>query len=127
VAAIMVKETSLHTFKDVAVVFYYVVNEFKVLEMINLLNAMEASSQNQKILKDQIVQYIEYIAVHFTGKALEFQRVTETPQEAFKNYLENEKEAFDEIRDSINLFISKETKSIEDISITINQTMTYIL
>jgi len=127
VAAIMVKETSLHTFKDVAVVFYYVVNEFKILEMINLLNAMEASSQNQKILKDQIVQYIEYIAVHFTGKALEFQRVTETPQEAFKNYLENEKEAFDEIRDSINLFISKETKSIEDISITINQTMTYIL
>ncbi|MDD2449030.1 MAG: NAD-glutamate dehydrogenase [Sulfurimonas sp.] len=127
VAAIMVKETSLHTFKDVAVVFYYVVNEFKILEMINLLNAMEANSQNQKILKDQIVQYIEYIAVHFTGKALEFQRVTETPQEAFKNYLENEKEAFDEIRGSINLFISKETKSIEDVSITVNQTMTYIL
>ncbi|MCK9492101.1 MAG: NAD-glutamate dehydrogenase [Sulfurimonas sp.] len=127
VAAIMVKENSLHTFKDVAVVFYFVVNEFKVLEMINLLNTIETTAQNQKILRYQILQFIEFIVVHFTEKVLEFQRVTETPQEAFKNYLENEKESFDEMRDNINLFISKETKSIEDVSITVNQIMTSIL
>lgn len=127
VAAIMVKENSLHTFRDVAVVFYFVVNEFKVLEMINLLNTIEITSQNQKILRHQILQFIEFIVIHFTEKVLDFQRVTETPQEAFKNYLENEKESFDEIRANINLFISKETKSIEDVSITVNQIMTSIL
>ncbi|EQB39389.1 glutamate dehydrogenase [Sulfurimonas hongkongensis] len=127
VAAIMVKENSLHSFKDVAVLFYFVVNEFKILEMIASLNAIDIASSSQKILRHQVLQYIEFIVVHFTVKVLEFQRVNETPQEAFREYLENEQESFEDMRANIELFMSKETKSIEEVSITVNQIMTSIL
>jgi glutamate dehydrogenase len=127
VAAIMVKENSFHTFKDVAVLFYLVVNEFKVLEMITLLNTIEIKTSAEKILRHQILQYIEYIVVHYTEQVLNFQRVNETPQMAFTNYLENEKKELDDIRNNISSFMSKEVKSIEEVSITVNQIMTSLI
>ena len=127
VAAIMVKENSFHTFNNVVVVFYLVVNEFKILEMINSLNTIETTSGSQKVLRHQILQYIEYIVVHYTEQVLEFQRVNETPQDAFKNYMANEEESFEEIQNDIEFFMSKEVKSIEEVSITVNQIMTSLI
>ena len=127
VAAIMVKEGSFHTFQNVAVLFYLVVNEFKILEMIASLNTIEIKSSSEKILRHQILQYIEYIVVHYTEQVLAFQRVNETPQDAFENYMENGKENFEDIRNDINFFMSKEVKSIEEVSITVNQIMTSLI
>jgi len=127
VAAIMVKENSFHTFNNVAVLFYLVVNEFKILEMISSLNTIDIKSTSEKILRHQILQYIEYIVVHYTEQVLEFQRVNETPQDAFDNYLENEKNAFQDIQSNIKFFMSKDVKSIEEVSITVNQIMTSLI
>jgi glutamate dehydrogenase len=127
VAAIMVKENSFHTFNNVTVLFYLVVNEFKILEMINSLNTIEITSSSEKILRHQVLQYIEYIVVHYTEQVLEFQRVNETPHNAFDNYLENEKENFHIIQRNIQDFMSKEIKSIEEVSITVNQIMTSLI
>ncbi|WP_373034601.1 NAD-glutamate dehydrogenase domain-containing protein [Sulfurimonas sp.] len=127
VAAIMVKENSFHTFDNVAVLFYLVVNEFKILEMITLLNTIEIKTNSEKILRHQILQYIEYIVVHYTEQVLGFQRINETPQTAFVSYLENKKEDFNEIKNNISDFMSKETKTIEEVSITVNQIMTSLI
>jgi len=127
VAAIMVKEGSFHSFYNVAVLFYLVVNEFKILQMITSLNTIEINSGSEKILRHQILQYIEYIVVHYTEQVLEFQRVNETPLMAFENYLENEKEAFEDIKKNIDAFMSKEVKNIEEVSITVNQIMTSLI
>jgi len=127
VAAIMVKENSFHTFSNVAVLFYLVVNEFKILEMMTSLNTIEIKSSSQKVLRHQLLQYIEYIVVHYTEQVLEFQRVNETPQDAFKNYMENEKEDFQDIQRNIEFFMSKEVKNMEEISITVNQIMTSLI
>ena len=127
VAAIMIKENSFHTFNNVAVLFYLVVNEFKILEMITSLNTIDTTSHSEKILRHQVLQYIEYIVVHYTEQVLEFQRINETPQDAFLNYLENGKENFKEIQNNIKFFMSKEVKSIEEVSITVNQIMTSLI
>jgi len=127
VAAIMVKETSSHSFNNVAVLFYLVVGEFKILEMIVSLDSIEIKSDDEKVLRYQILQYIEYIVVHYTEKVLEFQRVNETPQEAFENYLNNAQESFEEIKEQINKFMSKEVRDIKEVSITVNQIMTSII
>ncbi|WP_372999066.1 NAD-glutamate dehydrogenase domain-containing protein [Sulfurimonas sp.] len=127
VAAIMVKENSFHTFNNVTVLFYLVVNEFKILEMMNSLNTIEITSSSQKVLRHQLLQYIEYIVVHYTEQVLEFQRVNETPIDAFENYMENGKEDFQEIQRNIDFFMSKEVKSIEEVSITVNQIMTSLI
>ena len=127
VAAIMVKETSSHSFDNVAVLFYLVVNEFKILEMITSLDSIEISSASEKVLRHQMLQYIEYIVVRYTEQVLSFQRVNETPKEAFENYLNNEKEAFDNIKGQIDTFMSKEVKDINAVSITVNQIMTSLI
>ena len=127
VAAIMVKETSSHSFDNVARLFYIVVNEFKILEMITSLDSIETSVENDKTLRYQILQYIEYIVVHYTEQVLTFQRIDETPEVAFENYLENQKESFDQIKNQIDTFMSKDVKDINEISITVNQIMTSII
>lgn len=127
VAAIMVKETSSHSFDNVAVLFYLVVKEFKIVEMITSLDALELTSPSEKTLRHQILQYIEYIVVNYTEQVLLFQRVNETPQEAFENYLDNEKESFDNIKDQIDTFMSKDINDINEVSITVNQIMTSLI
>ena len=127
VAAIMVKETSSHSFENVAVLFYLVVSEFKILEMITSLDAIELSSENEKTLRYQILQYIEFIVVHYTEQVLSFQRIHETPQEAFNNYLENESEAFELMKEQIDKFMSKDIKDMKEVSVTVNQIMTAII
>jgi len=127
VAAIMVKENSSHTFENVTVLFYLVVNEFKILEMITSLDTIETTSKSEKVLRHQILQYIEYIVVHYTEQILVFQRVKETPQMAFDNYMENEKESFEQIKHQIERFMSKDVKDINEVSITVNQIMTSLI
>ena len=95
--------------------------------MITSLNTIEITSTREKILRHQILQYIEYIVVHYTEQVLEFQRVNETPIDAFENYMENGKEDFKDIRSDIQFFMSKEVKSIEEVSITVNQIMTSLI
>ena len=127
VAAIMVKENSSHTFDNVAVLFYLVVKEFKIVEMITSLDTIELKSESEKVLRQQIMQYIEYVVVHYTEQILAFQRVNETSAEAFKNYLLNEKELFEHIKGQIDVFMSKELKDINEVSITVNQIMTSLI
>ncbi len=127
VAAIMVKETSSHSFSNVAVLFYLVVSEFKILEMIISLDSIEIKLEDEKVLRHQILQYIEYIVIHYTEQILEFQRVNETPQEAFDNYLNNGQESFVEIKEQIDKFMSKEVRDIKEVSITVNQIMTSLI
>jgi len=127
VAAIMVKENSSHTFENVAVLFYLVVKEFKIVEMITSLDTIEISSTNEKTLRHQILQYIEYIVIHYTEQVLSFQRINETPEIAFSNFLENEKDSFTHIKEQIDMFMSKETKDISEVSITVNKIMTSLI
>ncbi len=127
VAAILVKETSSYSFDNVAVLFYLVVNEFKILDMITSLDSIELTSEGEKILRYQILQYIEFIVVHYTEQVLSFQRVHETPQEAFDKYLENESESFELMKEQIDKFMSKDIKDMKEVSITVNQIMTAII
>ena len=127
VASIMVKENSFHTFDNVGTVFFLVLNEFKILQMIRSLDNIEINSSSETILRHQILQYIEYIVVHYTEQILEFQRINETPQIAFENYLENEKEAFKDIKEQIEIFMSKEVKDIKEVTIAVNQIMTSLI
>ena len=123
----MVKETSSHSFENVAVLFYLVVSEFKILEMITSLDNIELTSANEKTLRYQILQYIEFIVVHYTEQVLSFQRLAETPQEAFNNYLENESESFELMKEQIDKFMSKDVKDMKEVSVTVNQIMTAII
>ncbi len=127
VAAIMIKESSSHSFTNVAILLYLVVREFKILQMMNSLESMQLKSQDEKILRGQLLEYIEHIVVHFTQRILEFQRVDETPLKAFENYLKNTNERFEELKVQIDLFVLKETKNIKEVTIIVNEIMTSIL
>ena len=73
------------------------------------------------------MQYIEYIVIHYTEQILGFQRVNESSAVAFRNYLLNEMEVFEHIKEQIDIFMSKELKDINEISITVNQIMTSLI
>jgi glutamate dehydrogenase len=127
IAAIIIKENTPHSFKDVIILFYSLIHEFNILDMIFALNKVKITSLSDMALRNQILQFIEYIVVHYTKKILEFQRVNEAPDVAFGNFIANEKEKFYKIRDHIDTFMVKENKDIKDIAVTVNQLMVSLI
>lgn len=75
------------------------------------------------ILRNQVLQFIDHIVVHYTKKILDFQRINEEPEVAFSNFIANEKDTFYKIRDHLDVFMSREIKDIKEIAITVNQLM----
>mgnify|MGYP000730506136 CR=1 FL=1 len=127
IAVILITEKTHHSFKDVMILFYSVLSEFKILEMIKALNDTGITNKSDYKLKLQVMQFIEFIVMHYTEKLLTFQRVNEVPEEAFENYKKNEQETFDRITEQIENFMEKDVKDLQTISITINQLMVSII
>lgn len=127
VAAIVIKENTNHSFKDVIVLFYSLIHEFNILEIIIALNKVKILAASDMTLRNQALQFIEFIVVHYTKKVLEFKRVNEEPDIAFANFVANEKETFHKIREHLDVFMAKENKDIKEISITVNQLMVSLI
>ncbi|MEA3521724.1 MAG: NAD-glutamate dehydrogenase, partial [Campylobacterota bacterium] len=123
ISTIIIKEETHHSFENVAELFYKVVNEFKILNIITTLDTIEILSKNEIKLKHQLLQFIEFIVVHFTQNILEFQRINESSEVAFASYIANDEEGFKQIKSEIDNFTSKEQKDIKDIAVTVNQLM----
>jgi glutamate dehydrogenase len=127
VAAIMIKENTHESFDDVATLFYMIINEFKILEMISSLDEIEILNESDLKLRHQVMQFIEFIVVHYTQKILAFQRVGESPSEAFTSYMKNDQDVFDTIKEQIDAFMCKEVKDIKEITVTVNQLMASVI
>ena len=127
VAAIVIKEDTHHSFKDVMVLFYSLIHEFNILEIIMELNKVKITSSNDMVLRNQVLLFIEFIVVHYTKKILEFQRINEEPEVAFSNFLSNEKDVFHKIRNHLDGFMVKEVKDIKEITIAVNQLMVSLI
>ncbi|RXJ60755.1 NAD-glutamate dehydrogenase domain-containing protein [Candidatus Marinarcus aquaticus] len=127
IAAIMIKEKSLHSFRDVIIVFYSLIREFKILELIDALNQIKIADNSEAVLKRQILKFIEFIVVHYTEEILKFKRVNETPEAAFENYLSNEEDLFNMIKVQINEFMAQEKRSLQEITITVNQMLVALI
>lgn len=127
IAAIIIKEDTHHSFKDVIVLFYSLIHEFNILEIVIALNRVNISNQSDMTLRNQVLQFIEFIVVHYTKKILDFQRVNEEPDVAFANFVTNEKEIFYKVREHLDSFIAKDVKDIKEIAITVNQLMVSLI
>ena len=127
IAVIMITEKTHHSFKDVMTLFYLILNEFKILELIKALNESGIITRSDYKLKVQVMQFIEFIIMHYTEKLLEFQRINESSEIAFENYKENEFETFRNVSEQIENFMNKDVKDLQSISITINQLMVSII
>ncbi len=110
VAGVVIKENTHHSFKDVIVLFYQLIHEFNILEIIVSLSKLKLHSRNDVILRNQVLQFIDYIVVHYTKKILNFKRINEAPETAFSNFIANEKETFYRLRDHLDVFMTKEEK-----------------
>lgn len=127
IAAIIIKENTPHSFKDVIVLFYSLIHEFNILDIIVALNRVKIANSTDMALRNQVLQFVEYIVVHYTKKILDFQRVNEAPDVAFANFIANEKQVFFKIRDHLDTFMVKENKDIKDIAVTVNQLMVSLI
>jgi len=123
ISTIIIKEETHHSYENVAELFYKIVDEFKIINLITSLDNVNIDSRSDNKLKHQLFQFIEFIVVHFTQKILEFQRIDESPEIAFSNYITNDEEGFRLIKEEIDAFISEEKKDIKEIAITVNQLM----
>ena len=123
VAAISIKESTQHSFEDVATLFYMIVAEFKIIELLSALDDIPVALESDRILKRQMLQFIDFIVVHYTHKILGFQRIGEDPSDAFNSFVSNENEAFAGTREQLEEFDGYETKGLKEITVTVNQLM----
>lgn len=123
VTAISIKESTQHNFDDVATLFYMIVSEFKIIELLSALDEIPLSLESDRVLKRQMLQFIDFLVVHYTHKILSFQRIDESPEDAFKSFVSNENEAFSGTREQLEVFINSETKDLKEITVTVNQLM----
>ncbi len=127
IPAIVVKSNTNHPFKDVIVIFYSLIHEFNILDIMISLNQVEINNKNDMVLRNQVLQFIEFIVVHYTKKILNFKRVNEEPEIAFSKYIENEKEIFSKVRNNLEEFMSNDKHDIKEIAIIVNQMMVSLL
>lgn len=127
VAVIMTKEQSKRSFNDVATLFYLVIERFAILKIINALNALELKDDRELKLRRQLLEFAEYIAVHYTKRILGFQRVGEAPAEAFESFLANNRETFDDILASISELEANEQPTLHDIALIVNLLMSSVI
>ena len=123
VAAISIKESTKHSFDDVATLFYMVVSEFKIIELLSALDGIPVSLDSDRVLKRQMLQFIDFIVVHYTHKILSFQRLDESPEDAFNFFVSNENESFVGTREQLEAFEGYENKGLKEITVTVNQLM----
>jgi glutamate dehydrogenase len=123
VAAISIKESTQHSFDDVATLFYMIVSEFKIIELLSALDDIPINLDSDRVLKRQMLQFIDFIVVHYTHKILSFQRLDESPEDAFKYFVSNENESFAGTREQLQAFEEYETKGLKEITVTVNQLM----
>ncbi len=126
-AGIIIKEKSEHSFKDVLEIFYLLIHEFNILEIIESLNNIKISTSADITLKNQVLQFIEYIVIYYTKKILAIKKLSDFPEVAFTNFIINEKDKFNKIGRHIDTFMAKEKKDIKDITITVNQLMVSLI
>lgn len=124
VAAITIKENTQHNFDDVVTLFYKIISEFKIIELISALDEVSIDIDSDRVLKRQMLQFIDFIVIHYTHKILSFQRVDETPEDAFNSYVSNENESFFGTKEQLKTFEEYETKGLKEITVTVNQLMT---
>jgi len=127
VAVIMTKEESKRSFNDVATLFYLVIDRFAILKIINTLNALDLKDDRDLKLRRQLLEFVEYIAVHYTNRILEFQRVDESPTNAFENFLANGRETYSGILESIATLEANEKPTLRDITLIVNLLMTSVI
>ncbi|RXJ90472.1 glutamate dehydrogenase [Arcobacter sp. CECT 8983] len=127
IPAITIKSSTSHSFKDVVTLFYLLVHEFNILDIIIALNKVKIANRNDMVLRNQVLQFIDFIVVDYTKKILDFQRMNEEPEAAFLNYINNEKDIFYKVRDNLDTFMTKENKDIKEIAVTVNQMMVSLL
>ncbi len=123
VAAISIKESTQHNFNDVATLFYMIVSEFRIIELISALDEIPVNIDSDRKLKRQMLQFIDFIVVHYTHKILSFQRVDESPEDAFNSFVSNENESFAGTRKQLEEFDNYENKGLQEITVTVNQLM----
>jgi len=123
VAAIMIKEHKDNSFDNIVTHFYLIISHFEILTLLKILDELKISDKSDLSLKNQMLLYIEYIVVHFTEKILAFQRMGETAEAAFENYLNSDKERFDTTTAQISELIKDKSKDVKEVLITVNQLM----
>ena len=84
---------------------------------------MPVSLDSDRVLKRQMLQFIDFIVVHYTHKILTFQRLGENPQDAFNSFVSNENETFAGTKEQLEAFENYESKGLKEITVTVNQLM----
>ncbi len=121
VAAISIKEQTKQSFDNVTVLFYLIINEFKILELLTILDDMSLHTQSETELRQQVLSFIEFIVTHYTTTILAFQRSEETAESAFKTYIAKEHADLHLIQEEISDFIAKESPTLQEITVIINR------
>lgn len=127
VAVIITKEQSKRSFTDVATLFYLVIERFAILKIINALNALALHDESDLKLRRQLLEFVEYIAVHYTNRILEFQRVDEPPEVAFESFLANDRDTFGGMLDAIAELEAKEEPTLKEITLIVNLLMSSVI
>lgn len=123
VTAISIKESTQNSFEDIATLFYKIVDEFKIIKLISALDEVSITIDSDRVLKRQMLQFIDFILVHYTHKILNFQRLDENPEDAFQSFISNENEIFAGTKEQLETFENYEVKGLKEITITVNQLM----
>lgn len=123
VAAIVLKEHTDSNFENVATLFYLIIRHLDIMKLMQILDDLKTNDEIDFELKHQMLFYIEYIVVNFTQKVLNFQRIGETPEDAFQNYINSEKNRLEITTGKIEKLITEKSTNVKEVAVTINQLM----
>ncbi|WP_281951589.1 NAD-glutamate dehydrogenase domain-containing protein [Nitrosophilus kaiyonis] len=119
-AAIEIKEKTPHSFKDVAKLFFLIIDFFKINEILNIINEYKPLLEYEKKVKFQLEQLLQFFVVKLAKRVLVYTRADENIENSFKKYLSSEIENYENILKEIKNFCTKKHQNLYVITYIVN-------
>jgi glutamate dehydrogenase len=117
---IKIKQNSHAEFRDVAILFYALIQKFEVALLMDSIQNISAKNSVQEILKTQIKQLLEYSLIDMTKELLLFRREDEDIDDVIENYLKHKEFDTKEYKKMIEFIKNGEHISMSDLSFLVN-------
>jgi len=112
--------TDFH-FHDITVVFYKILQKLEIDSVVNIIEKMNISSENEEVLIVQFKQLLDSTSSDMTKSILHFMRKDEDIDSAIENFLLASGFNLSNYHDRLNAFKERENISLIDLSIAVNE------
>ena len=117
---IIIYKSEASDFKEIGKLFYTLIGELRIIDIMKMIERAEAKSDTEKSLREQLSEMIEILMIELTRDVLRFKRKGESEREAVYGYFKEKDFSLEEFVSKTDLLKREKKISLTELSVLIN-------